>query len=395
MTSLLVKLFVKNPDEAHKPEVRNGYGQMAGFVGIFCNLLLFGGKITTGFLAGSIAIMADALNNLSDASSSVITLIGFKISAKPADDKHPFGHARSEYIAGLAVAVLVLVIGIELGKSSIERILHPEPVAYGVVSYIVLIASIAVKFWMALFNKKIGKIIQSSALEATYADSRNDVISTSAVLLAALIFQVFHINLDSWMGLAISAFILVSGIGLVRETLDPLLGEAPDPELVNTLVTKITSYDGILGTHDLILHDYGPGRQFASAHVEMSKDIDVMKSHDTIDCIERDIMEEYNIHIIIHYDPVITGDAAINASRSKVESVIHQIDPRLTIHDFRIGEGAGRINYFFDLVVPSELEEEKDTLMDKIENGVQTGDKPIKTYITIDISYAPVPKSGY
>ncbi|MDL2323988.1 cation diffusion facilitator family transporter [Ruminococcaceae bacterium OttesenSCG-928-A16] len=392
MTQWLTRHFVKDYNNAEDPAVRTSYGKMAGWVGIFCNLLLFGGKIAVGLLSGSIAITADAVNNLSDASSSIVTLLGFKLAAKPADNEHPFGHARIEYIAGLAVAVMVLVIGIELGKSSLDKIINPTPVSFTVWSYGVLVFSILLKAWMAVFNRSIGKKIDSTTLEATFADSRNDVIATGVVLVAAVFAGVTGINIDGWMGLAVAAFILYSGIGLVKDTLNPLLGEAPSPELVKYVDDKISGYPGVLGTHDLIVHDYGPGRQFASAHVEMSSKQDVLVAHDIIDNIEQDFLDEDNIHLIIHYDPIVTGDAQMDDARNWVIKKITEIDPSLTMHDLRLVDGPTHTNYVFDVVVPADFAIDDEELKEKIQQKMQRGKKPIYTVVTIDKSYAAIPK---
>ena len=392
MTGFLLRLFVKNHDRPQDPEVRKAYGRLAGGVGIACNLLLSAGKLAAGLLAGSIAVMADAVNNLSDAASSVITLVGFRLSGKPADKEHPFGHARFEYIAGLAVASSGLVGGVELGRSSLEKIMNPEPVAFSWLTFAILAASILVKMWMAVFNRTLGRRIHSPALEATYADSRNDVVATAAVLAAALVAHFTGLNLDGWMGLAVAAFILYSGIGLIKDTSDPLLGQAPDPELVAYVDQKILGYQGVLGTHDLIVHDYGPGRRFASAHVEMSADRDVMEAHDVIDNIERDFLEQDNLHLIIHYDPIVTGDAHVNDARCWVSKQVAAIDPRLTIHDLRLVDGPTHTNYIFDVVVPQGFSMPDEELLGRIDKTVQRGEKPVHTVVTIDRSYAPMPR---
>lgn len=304
MQNWLVKKFVHDYENVHDINVRASYGKLSGKVGIFCNAFLFAVKFIMGTISGSVSITADAVNNLSDAASSVISLIGFKMAEKPADEDHPYGHARYEYLSGLTVAVMIILIGFELFKTSFDKVLHPSTVDFSIALVIVLAVSILIKLWMALFNKSLGKKINSSALEATAADSRNDVISTSAVLAAAVISHFFKINLDGYMGIAVAVFILYSGIGLVKDTLDPLLGKAPEPELVDYIQKKILSYDGVLGTHDLMIHDYGPGRKFASVHVEMAAEGDVLKSHDVIDNIERDFLSKDNLNIIVHYDPM-------------------------------------------------------------------------------------------
>ncbi len=392
MDKLLVRLFVKDPENLKNPAVRAAYGRMCGLVGIVCNLFLVAGKFLAGILSGSISITADAVNNLSDAASSIITLAGFRLAAKPADTHHPFGHARFEYISGLAVAVLVMVIGIELGKSSLDKILNPSPVSFTWLSFLVLGVSILLKIWMAFFNRKMGRKIGSGTLEATYADSRNDVLTTGAVLIAALIARFTGLNLDGWMGLAVAVFILISGFSLVRDTLNPLLGTAPDPELVHAIRQKIESYPGVLGTHDLIVHDYGPGRRFASAHVEMSAEADVLKSHEVIDDIEWDFLKNENLHLIIHFDPVQTSGPAISPARAKALAAIQSIDPRLTLHDFRMVAGHSHDNYIFDVVLPEDFSLPEAELRHRIDEALQTGPRRIHTHVTVDRSYSPIPK---
>ena len=339
MTDFLVKRFIKNSTDVNDPAVRTAYGNLAGAVGIFCNVLLCAAKLAVGTLFGSISITADAVNNLSDASSSVITLVGFRLSAKPADDEHPYGHARIEYLAGLAVSVMILIIGVELARSSIGKILSPTAVEFSLVTVAVLLLSIGVKLWMAAFNKKVGRRIGSAALEATAMDSRNDVISTAAVLAASVVSGLTGLELDGWMGLGVALFILWSGVGILKETVDPLLGEAPSEELTDYIGKKVMSYDGVLGTHDLMVHDYGPGRRFASVHVEMAAENDVMQSHDVIDNIERDFQENDHISLIIHYDPILTGDDAVGTAREL--SLIHIWNlPMRRPHSFAAAAGS-------------------------------------------------------
>ncbi|MDL2293506.1 cation diffusion facilitator family transporter [Ruminococcaceae bacterium OttesenSCG-928-D13] len=390
MTNLLVRLLVKDYKNLQSPAVRARYGQMAGLVGIVCNLLLAAGKLAAGLLSGSLAITADAVNNLSDAASSIITLVGFKLSARPADEGHPFGHARFEYIAGLAVAVLVLVVGVELGKSSIEKIANPAPVVYGNLALLVLAASILVKVWMANFNRSIGRRIGSTALEATFADSRNDVITTTAVLAAALVARATGFSLDGWMGAAVAVFIIVSGIGLVKDTLDPLLGAAPDPALVKAIEERIDGYPGVLGTHDLMVHDYGPNRRFASAHVEMDADADVLDSHEVIDRIERDFLEQDNIHLIIHYDPVAPDDSVVGEARQALEAYLKTLDGRITIHDFRMVDGKKHVNYIFDVRVPPDFAMTPEELRADVEKSVKHDGRRVHVHLTVDYSYMAV-----
>jgi cation diffusion facilitator family transporter len=347
-------------------------------------------KFAAGLLSGSIAILADAVNNMSDAASSIITMLGFKMSEKPADREHPFGHARFEYIAGLTVAVLVLVIGFEMGKSSAYKIMDKETVAYGFVSFVVLAFSVFVKAWLCFFNRALGRRIDSRTLAAAAIDSRNDALATTAILMTAVIAHVTGVVLDGWMGLAVALFVLYSGVGLVKETLNPLLGEAPSPELVRRADEKIRSYPGVLGTHDLILHDYGPSRRFASAHVEMPSEMDPLASHDIIDNIERDFLQQEGIHLVLHYDPIVTGSAAVNDARSFVAQRVKEIDNSLTIHDLRMVEGPSNINYIFDIVVPAGFAMSEEELLLRVQALVQHGDKPIHTVITVDQSFAPI-----
>ena len=305
MTEWLLRHFVSNYKNTKHPAVRSDVGRFACWMGIFFNLLLVAGKVIAGLLSGSVSVVADGLNNLMDAAGSIITLAGFKIAAKKADKEHPFGHGRYEYIAGLAVAVLVLVVGIELGKSGITKILNPASVQFGPVILLILAASILLKLWMAGFNQNLGTRINSSALKAVSVDSRNDAITTGAVLVSAVVSRFTGLNLDGWAALGVALFIVYNGISLVRETLDPLLGMPPSSELAKYIIEKIASYDGVLGIHDLIVHDYGPDRRYISAHVEMPGDEDPLVTHDIIDKIEKDFLQNDRIHMIIHYDPVI------------------------------------------------------------------------------------------
>ena len=377
--------------------MRTAYGNLAGAVGIVCNALLCAAKLLMGTLFGSISVTADAVNNLSDASSSIITLVGFKLSAKPADKEHPYGHARIEYLAGLAVSVLIIVIGFELARTSLDKILHPTPVAFSWLTVAVRAGSIGVKLWMAMFNRTIGRRIGSATLEATATDSRNDVISTAAVLAALVLGQATHLVLDGWMGLAVALFILYSGIGLIKETVDPLLGEAPSEELAQHIARKVLSYDGVLGTHDLMVHDYGPGRCFASVHVEMAAEKDVLESHDIIDNIERDFHDNDNIHLVIHYDPIQTGDRAVGTLRAWVEGQLKTISPQLSMHDFRTVRGPTHTNLIFDVVVPAGFALDDAALRARIQQLAQqknTQEMKYYTVVTVDHSYAPYHQDG-
>lgn len=391
MQNWLVKKFVHDYENVHDINVRASYGKLSGKVGIFCNAFLFAVKFIMGTISGSVSITADAVNNLSDAASSVISLIGFKMAEKPADEDHPYGHARYEYLSGLTVAVMIILIGFELFKTSFDKVIHPSTVDFSIALVIVLAVSILIKLWMAFFNKSLGKKINSSALEATSADSRNDVISTSAVLVAAVISHFFKINLDGYMGIAVAVFILYSGIGLVKDTLDPLLGKAPEPELVDYIQKKILSYDGVLGTHDLMIHDYGPGRKFASVHVEMAAEGDVLKSHDIIDNIERDFLSKDNLNIIVHYDPIVTKDDIVNDFRSWLMEQVKSIDPHLSIHDLRIVPGNSHTNLVFDCVMPHCINMSPSELKAEIRRLVNIKYPNYYCIITIDSSYAAMP----
>lgn len=389
MTKLLLRLFVKNYRNTDDPKVRGAYGRLAGLVGLGCNLLLFAGKLVAGTLAGSVSVTADAVNNLSDASSSLVTLFGFKLAERPADEEHPYGHARMEYLSGLLVAVLILVIGVELAKSSVEKILHPEAVEFSVLTLCVLIASILVKLWMCLFCKKLGKAIDSTALEATAADSRNDVITTSAVLLGLLAGHFFRWRIDGWVGALVAVFILLSGWSIAKETISPLLGKQADRELVRRISDLVLGHPKILGIHDLMVHDYGPGQCFATVHVEMDMHENPLVCHDILDDIERDALRELHVHLVIHYDPVVTDDVELNHMRALVEKKLKQLDPRLSMHDFRMVRGPQHTNLIFDLAVPFDLSGKTAELKRRIDECVQFEDHKYYTVITFDPAMQP------
>ncbi len=391
MTSFLNRLFIRRREDVQDACVRLSYGNLAGITGIVCNVLLCAIKFFTGLFTGSISITADAVNNLSDASSGVITLLGFKLAGKPADPEHPYGHARMEYLAGLVVSFVILLIGVQLAGESVQKILHPAAATFGIVPAVMLVFSILVKLWMAGFYRSIGKKIDSTTLLAASADSRNDVISTGAVLLALLISAWTDLDLDGWMGMAVALFILYSGIGLIKDTLDPLLGRAPSEELTRRVEEKILSYEGILGTHDLMVHDYGPGQCFASVHVEMSAEMNVMRSHDIIDTIERDFHEQDHIHLVIHYDPIETGSEAVGTMRQWVTERVHAVSPLLSIHDFRMVKGELHTNLIFDVAAPSSYESTDAEIKQQIQRSVQENANGETYYcvITVDRSYAP------
>ena len=365
MTKFLLRLFVKQP--ADTPSGRARVGALSGAVGIGCNLLLFLAKIAVGTLSGSVSITADAMNNLTDASSSILTLVGFKLSEKPADEHHPYGHARYEYLSALAVAALILFIGFELGKTSLQRIFSPTAVEFSFVVAAVLVLSIAVKLWLSLFNGKLGKLIGSKALEATAADSRNDCISTAAVLLAGIIEFATDWRVDGFFGLGVAAFICFSGWNLARETISPLLGEGTSPEMRRCIVDYISANPKVLGYHDLMVHDYGPGQRFATLHVEMDHREDPMVCHELIDDMERECLRSHGIHLVIHYDPVITDDPELNRLKNSVEEIMREMDPRFHVHDFRMVVANGFTNLIFDVSVPPEKMQDQHSIRKQLE----------------------------
>ena len=387
MTKLLVKLFVKNHEATQLPEVRASYGKLSGIVGIVCNVLLFAVKFLLGTLTASVAITADAFNNLGDASSGIVSFLGFKMASRPADKEHPYGHARYEYLAGLTVCVLILVIGVELLKESFGKILHPEQVNFSWITVIVLLLAIGVKLWLAVFNRTLGKRINSQTLLATAADSRNDVIATGTVILATVLSYVTKVQLDGYMGLLVALFILYSGVNLVKETLDPILGKAADEELVKEIEKRIMSYPGVLGTHDLMIHDYGPGRQFGSVHVEVAAEEDVLKSHDMVDNIERDFLGELNIHLIVHMDPIITKDESVRNLRHWLAKEVKKVQEDLTIHDLRVVPGETHTNVIFDCVVPRGLKRSDEEIKEAIDRLVKETYPNHYCVITVDHSY--------
>lgn len=368
------------------PKTRAAAGKLSGIVGVLCNLLLFGGKLAVGLLTGSVSVTADAMNNLSDAVSSIVTLVGFKLAEKPADADHPYGHARYEYLSGLAVAALIIVIGVELGKSSIDKILHPAPVAFTLPLVVVLVVAVILKLGLSAFNRMLGKKISSTALLATAADSRNDAISTSAVLIAAGLEMAFGWQLDGWMGLAVAVFVLYSGAMLAKDTISPLLGETATPELRQLIVDVVTSDEKVLGYHDLMVHDYGPGQRFASIHVEMDRREDPLECHERIDELERLCLQQHNIHLVIHYDPVITDDPELKRLQNVVSGLLQQIQPDISIHDFRMLTVEDRVRIFFDVAMPPEWMNRKEEISRRLEALLAETEPQIShTFITFDI----------
>lgn len=366
--------------------IRARIGKLSGAVGIICNCLLAAGKLIVGHMTSSMSITADGLNNLSDGASSIVTLLGFKLAEKPADRKHPYGHARIEYIAGLTVAVMILFIGLELGKSSVQKFINPEPIEFSFTAVWVLFASILVKLFMMLFNLKMGRRINSNALLATAADSRNDVMTTSAVLAASIVEHFYDVRIDGVMGIAVSLFILYSGIKLAGETMSPLLGEGANPELQKQITDYINGCPMVLGCHDLMVHDYGPGRRYASIHVEIDKNEDPMVCHARIDRMERECLKNYGTHLVIHYDPVVTDDPEVNSTKRLVNTIIKVRDGRLTIHDFRMKDDGESVKMSFDMILPEDLRGQEQSIKETVEKALNSLDsKKYYADITFDM----------
>ncbi|MBE6781202.1 MAG: cation transporter [Ruminococcaceae bacterium] len=388
MTSLLIKLFIKNSERTSDGSVREKYGTLAGFVGIFLNLLLFGVKLTAGIISSSISIIADAFNNLSDMGSSVVTMFGFKLANKPADPDHPYGHGRFEYISAFIVSGFILVMGFELLKSSVEKIITPTDLDFGTVSIVILALSVALKLWMFFFNRKLGKRIESSALIATAKDSLNDAITTFAILVSVIIMNITSLNIDAYVGVIMSLFILWSGFKTGKETLGPLLGEPIDEQTAKTLENEIMAFDGFLGIHDLMAHNYGPGRCFASVHVEVPADTDIVKCHEHIDLCEKLVFERTGIMLTIHMDPVETDNEKLNLAKSVIAEKIKVIHPDLTIHDFRMTPKSDeRTNLIFDVVLPIGLDKEKQDIKRQIEDIAVSIDPTYRCVITFDYNF--------
>ena len=384
MIRFLTKLILPQRADPADPAVRARVGKRSGILGILANVLLFAGKLVIGTVSGSVSITADAMNNLSDATSSIVTIVGFRLAERPADENHPYGHARFEYLSGLAVAAMIVVIGFELAKTSFDKILHPEPVVFSGALVAVLLLSIGVKLILAAVNGSLGRAIDSTALLATAADSRNDCIATGAVLLSAVFAHLTSINVDGYAGLAVALFILYSGANTAKETISPLLGEAADPELQRTIVSALRSNDKVLGYHDLMVHDYGPGQRFASVHVEMDMREDVLTCHTIIDDIERQVLDSHGIHLVIHYDPVVTDDEELNRMRTSVDKVLKSIDPRISIHDFRMVRGDTHTNLIFDMILPYDLDDQRQQIKRQLDAAINLGDTQYYTVITFD-----------
>ncbi len=388
MTQLLVKLFVKNYQDTDRTEVRTAYGVLSGLVGICCNVLLFAAKVTVGWMINSISVMADGFNNLSDAASSVISFVGVKMAEKPADADHPFGHGRIEYISAFIVAFLVIQVGFSLFQTSIGKIRNPEEMTFQLFPVLVLLLSIAVKLWLGMFNRSLGKRIHSSVMMAAAADSLGDVAATSATILSLLVFGLFDRNIDGIVGLAVSVVVMIAGVNIARDTLAPLIGQPIDPKVYRQISDFVEKYDGIAGTHDLIVHNYGPSRSMASIHAEVPRDQDIEVSHEIVDKIERDCARQLGIFLVIHMDPVETRDKQVLDLKKEVEEVLKNLDARLDFHDFRVVTGKERINLIFDLVVPREYNAAmRETIKTKIAEELHKKDQRYCCVITVENSY--------
>ena len=387
LTKWLVKTFVKRPEDTDDERVRYTYGRLAGAAGLTANVLLFAAKLAIGALSGSVAILADAFNNLSDAGSSAVTLLGFRLAGKKPDTDHPFGHGRIEYISGLIVAGLILLMGVELAKSSFDKILHPEAVTFSLMAIAIMAASVCVKVYMWLYNRAVGRKIKSAAMEATATDSLSDTVSTLAVLLAMLIGKWTGLAVDGYVGLVVALFILFSAYKAAKETLSPLLGQAPDPALVQQIRDIVLSNDTVLGVHDLVVHDYGPGRLMITLHAEVPAHGDIMAMHDVIDNIEKELMERLHCHAVIHMDPVDTDDASIARLREQVAALVKQVEPSLTIHDFRVVRGTTHDNLIFDAVLPFSSSKTPAQAAQEIRALVRAMDGNYYAVVTVEHSY--------
>ena len=388
MTDLLVKLFVKDYEQTENLQVRTRYGLLSGMVGICCNVLLFLAKLFTGMMINSISVMADAFNNLSDAASSIISFVGVKMSEKPADKEHPFGHGRIEYISAFIVAFLVIQVGFSLFKSSLGKLFHPEELSFSLISVGILGLTVAVKLWMCLFNRKLGKRIQSSVMLATAADSLGDTGATAATIFSIVVYGVWHVNIDGLVGIAVSILVMIAGINIAKDTLAPLIGEAIDPEIYQKITGFVEQYDGIIGSHDLIVHNYGPGRSMASIHAEVPSNVEIGKSHAVVDQIERDAQKKLGIFLVIHMDPVDADNPMTVKLKKMAEEILAGLDERLSLHDFRIVDAGNQINIIFDLVVPREYTKARqDELKQKIYQKIREQDSRYFCVITAECSF--------
>lgn len=388
MTDFLVRRFVKDYNQTERASVRTSYGVLSSVVGIGCNVFLFLVKLVIGLILNSISVMSDAFNNLSDAASSVISFIGVKMAGRPADKEHPFGHGRIEYIAALIVSFLVIEVGWTFMKTSFHKVRNPEELSFHLVSLLILVLSIGVKLWMAAFNKKLGKRIDSKVMEATAADSVGDVLVTSTTIISVALYGIFQLNIDGIIGMVVSVVVMIAGVNIARDTLKPLIGEAIDPSVYKKIKRFVESYDGIWGTHDLIVHNYGPSTSMASIHAEVDSHGDVEEIHEVIDRIEREAKEQLGIFLVIHMDPIETGDPLVEERRKLVLEILDQLDGRITLHDFRMVGGRKQINLIFDIVVPYEMKEEEiESLKIRLAEKLRLYDKRFCCVITVDRSY--------
>ena len=388
MTEFLVKRFVKNYQDTEDLQVRTAYGVLSSFVGICCNVLLFIAKVAIGMVMNSISVTADAFNNLSDAASSVISFVGVKMADKPADEEHPFGHGRMEYIAALIVSFLVIEVGFTFFKSSIGEVGGPETMNFDLIPFLILLLSVAVKLWMGMFNRKLGKRIDSKVLLATSTDSLGDVVTTSVTIMSILVYRFLGWNIDAVMGILVSLVVMWAGIGIARDTLEPLIGQAGDPKLAARIRKEVESYDGIVGTHDMILHSYGPGRTMASLHAEVPRDRDIEDSHEVIDQAEREVSRKLGVFLVIHMDPVEMKDEEVLECRQQLADYLRKMNPELKFHDFRMVKGKHHINLIFDVVVPySYTDEMEQELKQKIQEHMSSIDRRYACVITVDKSY--------
>lgn len=388
MTEFLVKQFVKNPEEVEKMSVRTAYGVLASAVGIFCNVFLFFVKFLIGMMMNSISVIADGFNNLSDAGSSVISFIGVKMASKPADEEHPFGHGRMEYISALIVAFLVMEVGFTFLKDAIGKIREPQEIKFHLISTCILILSVGVKLWLGMFNKKLGTKLDSKVMLATAEDSMGDVLATSATIISILVFKFFGVNIDGFIGLVVSVVVMKAGFEIAKDTIEPLLGEAVPKDVYERITNFVEAYEGVVGTHDLIVHNYGPGRSMASLHAEVPNDVDIEVSHEIIDRIEREAIREIGIYLVIHMDPVeMKNEETVNV-RKILEDKLAKLDKQCSIHDFRMVHGEKQVNLIFDMVVPIQYDkEQRKFLVQKIRKAMQEQDERYQCVIVVESSY--------
>lgn len=384
MTNILLKLFIKDYKQTNNPKVRQKYGMLGGAVGIICNILLFLSKFIAGLLTSSISITADSFNNLSDAGSSIVTLVGFKLAGAPADNEHPFGHGRIEYISGLIVSMVIMLVGLELVKTSVEKIINADDITFSTISLIILLASILVKLWLGLFNKNLGKRINSATMKATAMDSISDVVATSSVVIGMLFYKFTGYNIDGFIGILVALFIIYTGIQTAKDTLNPLLGEAPDKEFVHEVENFVLQFPNIVGVHDLIVHNYGPGRRIISLHAEVPSKIDILKIHDIIDNIERKLNVKFDCESVIHMDPIIIDDKILTEVSNKVKNAINELDEQLSIHDFRMVSGDTHTNLIFDLVIPFKHNLSDKEIIRQVRKKIKEIDNKYEIVINID-----------